>query len=292
MVAAWLSTSGTTSGGAGEGAAGVSGGGGGGGGGGGVGGGRRARYFLAAVRSRAYLKRGRHEQALRDARVAVAYAPAPALAHKPQHAGVELLEGGQKMLPDASSSSKPSGAVAGAVVYDAGSKKDKIDEGGGEDKAGKGGDDDARRRVDNFSAASRSAAAHALLATALEAVASEANAGDIDLDASFRKDSAALSLHGDGGGGGGSDDGDNDGDSVDLSNDDMFITRSRSNSLTRSRSNSLTTNSITDVSNNVYDDDDDDDTNRHHRHHLDTGRTHASTGGGAVVCNTVFTRHM
>ena len=183
MVAAWLSTVGTTSSGAGEGAAGVS------GGGGGFGVGRRARYFLAAVRSRAYLKRGRYEQALRDARVAVAYAPAPTLAPKPQHAGVELLEGGQKLLlPDASSSSKLTGAVAGAVVCDAGSKK-KINKDGGE---GKGGYDDTRRRVDNFSAASRSAAAHALLATALEAVASEANEGDIDLDASFRKDSAAA----------------------------------------------------------------------------------------------------
>lgn len=179
----------------------------------GGGGGRRARYFLAAVRARAYMKRGRHEQALRDARVAVAYAPTPK-----RQPPTPL--GQQRLLPSSLSGTTSHGRnndllVAAAAAGDA---------------------------VDNFSAASRAAAAHALLATALEAVAAEANVGDVELDADH----------------------------------DVFSTRSLS------------------------DDDEDDDAaggrgggrgggggaghHRHrYRHHLDTGRTHASTGGLARV---------
>ena len=38
-------------------------------------GGRRAKFFLASVRARAYMRRGRYEQALRDARSALSYVP-------------------------------------------------------------------------------------------------------------------------------------------------------------------------------------------------------------------------
>ena len=38
-------------------------------------GGRRAKFFLHSVRARAYMRRGRHEQALRDSRAALSYVP-------------------------------------------------------------------------------------------------------------------------------------------------------------------------------------------------------------------------
>lgn len=106
-----------------------------------VGSGRRARHHLATARGRAYLKRGHVEQALRDARVALAYAPEVKIS--PVLSPMPLIMGRQ--LPT---------AVSGEDDNDGGESSCTVS------------------RI-----ARRAAAAHALYATALEAAAKHTASG-------------------------------------------------------------------------------------------------------------------
>ena len=222
MVAAWLSSSRGGYGGSDDDD----------GGSGSFGRGGRSRFFLASVRARAYMRIGRHEQALRDARVAMAYAPRVSAPAAPAFIAAEGGGGQVKSLPPPPSTPPTTPTT----------------------------------RVDHFSSKSRAAAAHALLATALEAVASEACADDIDLDASFRRsgireDSVGPSL-------------------LSGDDDDMFITDSDGGGgfAGYTMGKQYGGGGIGDDEMSALIDD---------RDHRDTGmssRTHASTGGlGRVV---------